>query len=66
MSERRRERCGHPDLDDIGSAAQRALFDVADVLNVHGSDCLCPPCASRLPALLRRLAASIDAAVPRA
>lgn len=31
-------------------------FAVADRLAVHGSDCVCPPCAGRLPGLLAELA----------
>ena len=60
MSESSPELEGHPELDGLGSRAQREAFAVADRLAVHGSDCVCPPCASRLPRLLRRLAASLD------
>lgn len=65
MSESRPDLRGHPDLEDIGSPARRAAFDVADGLSVHGSDCVCPPCAGRLLTLLRRLATSLDEAAPR-
>ncbi|MCD2188165.1 MULTISPECIES: hypothetical protein [Actinomycetospora] len=36
-------------------------FAVADQLAVHGSDCVCPRCAGRLPFLLRDLARALDA-----
>lgn len=35
-------------------------FAVADQLAVHGSDCVCPRCAGRLPFLLRDLARALD------
>ncbi|GAA4828801.1 hypothetical protein GCM10023201_15200 [Actinomycetospora corticicola] len=37
-------------------------FAVADQLAVHGSDCVCPRCAGRLPFLLRDLARALDGA----
>lgn len=35
-------------------------FRVADRLAVHGSDCVCPRCAGRLPGLLTELAHALD------
>lgn len=35
-------------------------FAVADQLAVHGSDCVCPRCAGRLPFLLRDLARALQ------
>ena len=37
----------------------RDAFAVADELAVHGSDCVCPPCAGRLTGLLGELARAI-------
>jgi hypothetical protein len=38
----------------------RDAFAVADELAVHGSDCVCPRCAGRLPGLLSELARAIE------
>jgi len=40
-------------------ARYRDAFLVADELAVHGSDCVCPPCAGRLNGLLSELARAI-------
>jgi hypothetical protein len=43
----------------VSRAQYRDAFRVADELSVHGSDCVCPTCAARLPGLLAELAAAI-------
>ena len=45
---------------DAPAARYRDAFAVADELAVHGSDCVCPWCAARLPALLTELARAIE------
>jgi hypothetical protein len=45
---------------DPGPARYGDAFAVADALAVHGSTCVCPPCAGRLPLLLRDLARAIE------
>jgi len=48
--------------DPSGGVAEtpyRDAFLVADELSVHGSDCVCPTCAARLPGLLAELARAI-------
>ncbi|MEJ2860659.1 hypothetical protein [Actinomycetospora flava] len=45
--------------DGIAPTRYRDAFLVADELSVHGSDCVCPTCAARLPGLLAELAAAI-------
>ena len=51
------------DADPLATAAgptrYRDAFAVADELAVHGSDCVCPTCAGRLPGLLSELARAI-------
>ncbi|PVY97056.1 hypothetical protein [Actinomycetospora cinnamomea] len=49
-----------PSGTDAPAARYRDAFAVADELAVHGSDCVCPPCAGRLPALLTELARAIE------
>jgi hypothetical protein len=41
---------------DIGTTDLDEAFRVADRLAVHGAECVCPPCAGRLPGLLTELA----------
>jgi hypothetical protein len=43
----------------------RDAFRVADELAVHGSDCVCPRCAGRLPGLLAELSRAIERDTPR-
>ncbi|WP_433782086.1 hypothetical protein ACQPX6_19490 [Actinomycetospora sp. CA-101289] len=43
----------------------RDAFRVADELAVHGSDCVCPPCAGRLTGLLAELSRAIERDTPR-
>ena len=44
----------------VDTREYRDAFRVADKLNVHGSGCVCPPCAARLPGLLVELARAIE------
>ncbi|GAA4917221.1 hypothetical protein EV188_101731 [Actinomycetospora succinea] len=44
---------------DVSTTPYRDAFRVADELAVHGSDCVCPTCAARLPGLLAELARAI-------
>lgn len=44
---------------DVPASRYRDAFLVADELSVHGSDCVCPTCAARLPGLLAELSAAI-------
>lgn len=46
-------------------ARYRDAFRVADELAVHGSDCVCPPCAGRLTGLLAELSRAIERDTPR-
>ena len=50
-----------PDQPDVGHvpADLDEAFRVADRLAVHGADCVCPPCAGRLPGLLAELARAL-------
>lgn len=52
-----------PSGDGVPAAAYRDAFRdafrVADELAVHGSGCVCPTCAARLPGLLTELAEAI-------
>lgn len=48
-----------PSGDGVAPTRYRDAFRVADELAVHGSDCVCPTCAARLPGLLAELAAAI-------
>jgi hypothetical protein len=52
-----------PDQPDLGHVPTDLddAFRVADRLAVHGSTCLCPPCAGRLPGLLTELARCLTA-----
>jgi hypothetical protein len=52
-----------PDALEDGPATRELdeAFRVADRLAVHGSTCLCPPCAGRLPGLLTELARCLTA-----
>lgn len=43
----------------VSTTQFRDAFLVADELSVHGSDCVCPTCAARLPGLLAELAHAI-------
>jgi hypothetical protein len=43
----------------------RDAFAVADELAVHGSDCVCPRCAGRLPGLLAELSRAIARDTPQ-
>ena len=49
-----------PSGTDVPEERYRDAFRVADELAVHGSDCVCPRCAARLPALLIELARAIE------
>ena len=44
-----------------GPVGYEDAFALADALAVHGSTCVCPQCAGRLPLLLRDLARAIEA-----
>ena len=46
---------------DIGTGDLDEAFRVADRLAVHRPDCVCPPCAGRLPGLLAELARAMGA-----
>ena len=46
---------------DVGTEELDEAFRVADRLAVHGADCVCPPCAGRLPGLLAELARAMGA-----
>lgn len=48
-----------PSGDGVSTDRYRDAFRVADELAVHGSDCVCPTCAARLPGLLSELAQAI-------
>ena len=48
------------DPPDVGAREYRDAFRIADELNVHGSGCVCPSCAARLPGLLVELARAIE------
>jgi hypothetical protein len=48
------------DPSDVGTRGYRDAFRIADELNVHGSGCVCPTCAARLPGLLVELARAIE------
>lgn len=48
-----------PSRDGVSTTQYRDAFRVADELAVHGSDCVCPTCAARLPGLLSELAQAI-------
>ncbi len=52
-----------PDALENGAATRELdeAFRVADRLAVHGSTCLCPRCAGRLPGLLAELAHALGA-----
>ena len=52
----------NPDaVPDVEPATRyRDAFAVADELNVHGAECVCPRCAARLPGLLAELARAIE------
>lgn len=54
-----------PEIGIEGAAEYRRAFAVADALATHGSDCVCPRCAGRLPGLLAELARAVDAATVR-
>lgn len=59
MTSAHRENSDPPGTDAPGPYA--AAFEAADALaGAHGSDCVCPRCAGRLPFLLRDLARAID------
>jgi hypothetical protein len=45
---------------DVGTREYRDAFRIADELNVHGSGCVCPRCAGRLPGLLVELARAVE------
>ncbi|GAA4889295.1 hypothetical protein [Actinomycetospora straminea] len=49
-----------PSGTEVGETRYRDAFAVADELAVHGSDCVCPRCAGRLPGLLAELARAIE------
>jgi hypothetical protein len=46
-------------LDEPGVGGLEEAFRLADRLAVHGADCVCPPCASRLSGLLSELARAL-------
>ncbi|NMO88519.1 hypothetical protein [Actinomycetospora sp. TBRC 11914] len=46
--------------DALAAPGLDEAFRVADRLAVHGADCVCPPCAGRLPRLLAELARALD------
>ena len=48
-----------PSGADVATREYRDAFRVADELNVHGSGCVCPTCAARLPGLLVELARAL-------
>ncbi|GLZ48814.1 hypothetical protein Acsp06_49990 [Actinomycetospora sp. NBRC 106375] len=48
-----------PSGSDLATRDYRDAFAVADELNVHGSGCVCPTCAARLPGLLMELARAL-------
>lgn len=51
-----------PDQPDVAPATDLdEAFRVADRLAVHGSTCVCPRCAGRLPGLLTELARALGA-----